>query len=298
MIRMKIGIVDVGSNTVRLLVACRRDGELVAVAEERQHLFLGEDVERHGRLSTARILQTARCVGAYSRSARKLGSRTVEVIVTAPGRQSANGDQLVRELAGATGAPVRVLTPDEEGRLAFAGALAAARGLPASVAVCDVGGGSAEVAVGTAEGGPAWLRSLELGAVRLTERFLTDDPPGKRALVAARGEVERHLEAFAPPLPQSALAAGGTARALRKLVGGELEREELDAALRILGKRPSAKVAKTFGLHERRARTLAAGVVILSGLQARLSVPLSVSRAGLREGAALALLDELVAAAA
>jgi exopolyphosphatase/pppGpp-phosphohydrolase len=72
----------------------------------------------------------------------------------------------------------------------------------------------------------------------------------------------------------------------------------LDTALRILGKRPSAKVARTFGLHEHRARTLGAGVVILSGLQARLGVPLMVSRAGLREGAALALLEDLAAAAA
>jgi exopolyphosphatase / guanosine-5'-triphosphate,3'-diphosphate pyrophosphatase len=298
MTRMKVGIVDVGSNTIRLLVAYRPAGELVAVVEEREHLFLGEEVERRGRLSAERIREAGHCVGEYTRKACDLGAHAVEVVVTAPGRQSANGDQLARELMCATAAPVRVLSPDEEGRLAFAGAVAAAGGLPASVAVCDVGGGSAEVAVGTAEGGPAWVRSLDIGAVRLTARFLADDPPGKRALASARGEVERHLEAFAPPLPQAALASGGTARALRKLVGGELEREELDTALRILGKRPSAKVARTFGLHEHRARTLGAGVVILSGLQARLGVPLMVSRAGLREGAALALLEDLAAAAA
>jgi exopolyphosphatase/guanosine-5'-triphosphate,3'-diphosphate pyrophosphatase len=170
--------------------------------------------------------------------------------------------------------------------------------LPTIVAVCDVGGGSAEAVVGTADGGPAWSRSLDIGAVRLSERFLSNDPPGRRALIEARDEVERHLEGFTPPLPQAALATGGTARALRKLVGWELEAEEFDVALRILGNRPSAKVAKTFGLHAHRARTLAAGIVILSCLQGRLGVPLEVSRAGLREGAALALLDELAASAA
>jgi exopolyphosphatase / guanosine-5'-triphosphate,3'-diphosphate pyrophosphatase len=298
MIRMKIGIVDVGSNTVRLLVARRASGKLVALAEKREHLFLGEDVQREGRLSAARIRQAARFAGTYARIARRLGAHAVEVIVTAPGRQGANGDHLVHELSVATAAPVRVLTADEEGRLCYAGAVAAAGRLPAIVGVCDVGGGSVEAMVGTPEGGPAWLRSLDIGAVRLTERFLPEDPPGKQALAAARGEVERHLEAFAPPLPQAALASGGTARAVRKLVGRELEAEEFAAALRILGKRSSAKVAKTFDLHESRARTLAAGVVILSCLQARLGVPLRVSRAGLREGAALALLDELAAAAA
>jgi exopolyphosphatase/guanosine-5'-triphosphate,3'-diphosphate pyrophosphatase len=295
---MKIGIVDVGSNTVRLLVAQRRSGELVALREEREHLFLGEDVERGGRLSGERIREAARCAGGFAASARRLGAREIDIIVTAPGRQSANGDKLVRELRKATAAQVRVLSADEEGRLAFAGAVAVAPSLPGSVAVCDVGGGSAEAVVGTAEGGPAWSRSLDIGAVRLTERFLGDDPPGRRAFTAAREEVERHLDGFAPPLPHAALATGGTARSLRKLIGWELEGEEFDAALRILGKRPSAKVAKTFGLHEHRARTLAAGVIILSCLQARLGVPLEVSRAGLREGAALALLDELVASAA
>jgi exopolyphosphatase/guanosine-5'-triphosphate,3'-diphosphate pyrophosphatase len=295
---MKVGIVDVGSNTIRLLVAREQRGRLVALQEARAHLFLGEDVERDGLLSSARIEEAALCAGGYTQSARALGARAVEVIVTAPGRQSANGDELVHRLAATTAAPVRVLSADEEGQLAFAGATAAAESLPATVAVCDVGGGSAEAVVGTPEGGPAWSRSLDIGAVRLTERFLPDDPPGKRALVAAKIEVERHLQAFAPPLPQAALATGGTARALRKLVGWELEAAEFDAALRNLGKRSSAKVAKTFGLHEHRARTLAAGTLILSCLQARLGVPLEVSRAGLREGAALALLDELAASAA
>lgn len=295
---VKIGIVDVGSNTVRLLVARREGGALISLREEREHLFLGEDVEREGRLSRGRIEEAARCVAGQTRIARSLGAGAVRVIVTAPGRQSSNGDELVRELAAAAGAPVNVLTADEEGRLAFAGAVAAARSLPSTVAVCDVGGGSAEAVVGTAEGGPAWTRSLDIGAVRLTERFLAGDPPSKRALAAARAEVERHLEAFAPPLPHAVLATGGTARGLRKLVGTELEADEFDAALRILGKRSSVKVARTFGLHEHRARTLAGGAVILSCLQARLGVPMEVSRAGLREGAALALLDELVASAA
>lgn len=295
---MKVGIVDVGSNTVRLLVAQRGREGLAPLAEDRRHLFLGEDVERDGRLTPARIEQAARWAGRYSRAARARGAEAVDVLVTAPGRQSANGGALVQALADATGAPVRVLSADEEGQLAFAGALAAAGPLPGTVAVCDVGGGSAEAVVGTVEGGPAWCRSLDVGAVRLTRRFLGDDPPGKRAVAAARDEVERHLDGFAPPLPQVALAAGGTARALRKLVGRELEAGELDAALRILCKRPSAKVARTFGLHEHRARSLAAGAVILGCLQARLGVPLQVSRAGLREGAALALADELAVSAA
>jgi exopolyphosphatase / guanosine-5'-triphosphate,3'-diphosphate pyrophosphatase len=295
---MNVAVVDVGSNTVRLLVARREGSELVALDEGREHLFLGEDVERDGRLSAARIDEAAECVAGFVHTARVLNSSAVEVIVTAPGRQGANGDELVRALVAAGGAPVRVLSADEEGELAFAGAVAAAGPPAGSVAVVDVGGGSTEVIVGTTEGGPAWSRSLDIGAVRLTARYLADEPPGKRALAAAREDVERHLDGFAPPLPQAALATGGTARGLRKLVGRELDARDFDAALAILAKRPAAKTAKTFGLHERRVRTLAAGAVVLAALQERLGVPLRISRAGLREGAALALLGELAASAA
>ena len=294
---MKAAIIDVGSNTVRLLVSARDGGKLVALREEREHLFLGEDVERDGRLSRERIAEAARCARDYARIGRGLGA-VVEVIVTAPGRQSANSADLVKAVGKASGATVRIVSADEEGLLAFAGAVAAAGPFVGSVAVCDVGGGSTEVVVGTVAGGPAWTHSVDLGAVRLTRRFLGDDPPGKAALAAARDEVERHLEGFTPPLPQAALAAGGTARALRKLVGWTLDADDLDAALDILGKRSSARVAKTFGLHEHRARTLPAGAVVLAALQRRLLVPLDVSRAGLREGAALARLDELAASAA
>ena len=254
-----------------------------------------------GGSRAARIAEAARCAGAYAPERRRGLRSRVEVIVTAPGRQSANGAELVRRAEPPRrGAPVRVaLAPTRRaGSRSRARSRRPARSR-ASVAVCDVGGGSTEV------GRRHRRRRARLVALRWTsarcgsrERFLGDDPPGKAALAAARDEVERHLEAFAPPLPQAALATGGTARALRKLVGWTLEAEELDAALRILGKRPSAKVAKTFGLHEHRARTLAAGAVILAALQARLAVPLEVSRAGLREGAALALLDELAASAA
>jgi exopolyphosphatase/guanosine-5'-triphosphate,3'-diphosphate pyrophosphatase len=292
MASMRIGIVDVGSNTVRLLVAASDGGSLVPLREEREHLLLGEEVERHGRIRRAKIEEVAACAAGYTRLARNAGVARLEVIVTAPGRQSANADELVAVLAAACAVPVRVLSPDEEGRLAYAGAVAALRRPPESVAVCDVGGGSTEVVVGTPAAGPVWSRSLDLGCVRLTERTLGGDPPRKRALAAARDEVERHLESFTPPLPCAAYAAGGTARALRKLVGRTLAAEELEAALAILARGPSAKVAKTLALHPRRAATLAAGALLLAGVQRRLVVPLEVSRAGLREGAVLEVLAD------
>jgi exopolyphosphatase/guanosine-5'-triphosphate,3'-diphosphate pyrophosphatase len=293
---VRVAVIDVGSNTVRLLVAAAGDGGIEPLREEREHLLLGEEVERSGRLSVEKVAETVACARRYARVARDAGASRLEVVVTAPGRQSRNAGDLLRRLAGATGAGVRLLTPEEEGRLAFAGAVAGAVSPPDSVAVCDVGGGSTEVVVGTPADGPVWIRGLDIGCVRLTERLLGKDPPGKKALAAASDEVERQLEGFVSPLPRGAYATGGTARAVRKLVGRTLGPGELEAALAIAAKRPSQRTAKSFNIHPRRARTLVAGVLLLAAIQRRLAVPLEVSRAGLREGVALDLLGEAAAA--
>jgi exopolyphosphatase/guanosine-5'-triphosphate,3'-diphosphate pyrophosphatase len=294
---MNVAVIDVGSQTVRLLVACREQGELRAVRQEKATLGLGFEVERLGRLSEEKLRETVACVSTLARIARKAQSVRTETLVTAPGRQSENGGELVELLAQATGMPTRILSPDEEGKLAYAGAVAAAELESETVAVVDVGGGSTEVVVGTRAEGPAWVRSFDIGALRLTGRALPEDPPRVKSLARARAAVDEELATFIPPLPQAALAAGGTARALRKLVGGSLGPEELSAAVGLLSLERSGRIAKSYGVERGRARTLAAGAVILQAVQHRLGVPLLVSRAGLREGAAVAMLDEFAAAA-
>jgi exopolyphosphatase / guanosine-5'-triphosphate,3'-diphosphate pyrophosphatase len=293
---MRVAIVDVGSNTVRLLVASRSSHRVEPLREERAYLGLGAVVESEGHVPEEKIAHAANVARGFARIARSLDAENVEVIVTAPGRLSENGDVLVAALACSTGWRVRILSADEEGRLAFAGALARAGDLPGSVAVCDVGGGSTEILVGTGTAGPVWGRSFDLGSIRLTQRFFADDPPDKRSVAALRAEVERQLTGIVPPLPQAALATGGSARALRKLVGRTLGDEELAEAVRMLRRRPAARIAARFELDPLRAHTLAAGAVVLAEAQRRLAVPFQVARGGVREGAALELLAEAAAA--
>jgi exopolyphosphatase / guanosine-5'-triphosphate,3'-diphosphate pyrophosphatase len=293
---MRVAVLDVGSNTLRLLVCEQRTGGIRPVREARSLLLLGREIERRGALSARKLEETRRCAHRFSRLAREAGAARLEVVVTAPGRQSANADALVRVLAEATAAPVRVLTPEEEGHLAWQGAVSSAAELAPTVAVCDVGGGSTEVLVGTPEGGPAWACSLDIGCLRLTERLLDRDPPGKERMRAAEDEVEAALDGWAIPLPRAALATGGTARALRKLVGERLGEEELGAAVRRLRKTSASEVAGLAGVDRERARTLAAGALIFVQIQRRLGTPLLVSPAGLREGLALALFREAAAA--
>jgi exopolyphosphatase/guanosine-5'-triphosphate,3'-diphosphate pyrophosphatase len=295
---MRIAVIDVGSNTVRLLVSEWGVCGIERVREARSLLLLGKEIERRGALSARKLDETRRCARRFSRVAREAGAARLEVLVTAPGRQSANADALVRVLVEATAAPVRILTPEEEGRLAWEGAVAAATGaeLAPTVAVCDVGGGSTELLVGTPDGGPAWARSLDVGSLRLTERLLGDDPPGKDAMREAGAQVAAAFEGLTAPLPQAALATGGTARALKKLAGARLGEDELGAAVRRLTKRSAREIARSTGVDRERARTLLAGALILREVQRLLRTPLAVSTAGLREGAALRLLAESAAA--
>jgi exopolyphosphatase/guanosine-5'-triphosphate,3'-diphosphate pyrophosphatase len=291
---MPVGIIDVGSNTVRLHVS-RAGSE---VYREKAVLRLGEPIEKTGVIPPDKLEATADCVQAFVGSAREHGAERIEVLVASPGRQAGNREELLTLLEASAGVPVRLLSPHEEGRLAFIGALAASRrGERALIAVCDVGGGSSQVAVGTRSGGVVWVRSADIGSMRLASRLLPDDPPGDAAVEAARKEAARVLEGFVPPLPELALAVGGSARAIRSIVGPELGPDELDEVSGILARTPAGEIAELYDVHLERVRTLAAGAVILEALQARLQVPLRVVRGGgVREGAAIELATRAQAA--
>jgi exopolyphosphatase / guanosine-5'-triphosphate,3'-diphosphate pyrophosphatase len=295
MAAVRAGVIDVGANTARLLVAERKSRGLRVVLEERVRLALGEAIERGGSIPAAKLEELRTIATAQVEQARAVGCEAIEILVTSPGRQARNAEAL-RGALEPTGAVVRLLSGEEEALLAYVGAVEASGALPESIAVCDVGGGSTQVVVGTPSGGPAWFRSFDIGSLRLTSRMLADDPPGRRALQEASIEVERSLEALHPPLPHAALAAGGSARALRKLVGSRLGPEELAAAFELLERTPSARIAERFGLSPARARTLAGGALILSEIRRRVGVELHVSRAGLREGALRSLLAQSAAA--
>ena len=282
-----VGVIDVGSNTVRLLVS--RDGE--ALDQRRAVLGLGAAIERDGGIPELKLAETADCVAEFVKIARREHVDRMEVLVTSPGRQATNGDELLERLATAAQVPVRLLSGAEEGRLAFVGAVSKARGLEDDddVAVCDVGGGSAQVTVGTIREGVAWTRSIDIGSRRLASRCFADDPPGRAAIREARAQVEEYLDGFEPPAAKVALAVGGSARSLRSLVGTILGPDELERALALLATTPADEISLTYDLDPGRLSTLAAGAVILAALQERLDLPLRVGRGGLREGAVLEL---------
>jgi exopolyphosphatase/guanosine-5'-triphosphate,3'-diphosphate pyrophosphatase len=296
---MRVGIVDVGSNTVRLLVADAADDRLEPLATDKAYLGLGEEIARTGSISRASVEATARACGRFAARARELGVDEAEVIVTSPGRQGQGSDTLIAALRAHTQLPVRILSAATEGLLAYEGAVACAVDpLPISVGVVDVGGGSTEVVVGKSATGARWVDSVDLGSLRLTRLALPSDPPTRREVAAARDAVRAAIASLSPPRPGAALAVGGSARALAKLVGRRFDAGDAATAVKILSRRRSAKVARDVGIDPRRASTTLAGALILGEVSRLLGRPLSLGRGGLREGAALALAREDGSAAA
>jgi exopolyphosphatase/guanosine-5'-triphosphate,3'-diphosphate pyrophosphatase len=151
-----------------------------------------------------------------------------------------------------------------------------------------VGGGSAQIAVGTRRDGVTWSRSIDVGSTRLTRRCFQSDPPGREGLVRARAEVDRLLAGVEPPPIEGVLAVGGSARALKRITGrAGLDRQGLAAATALLARTPAAEIADGYALPPGRAGALTAGAVILQAITERLGVGLRVVRGGIREGALL-----------
>jgi len=282
---MRIGVIDVGSNTTRLLVASAEPEGLDPLETQKVRLSLGEEIERHGAVSAVHVAAAAKAVRGMAAAARRKRVASLEVFLTAPGRQAANSDKLVAALSRAAGVQARVLTEEEEGTLAYRGAILTADvTLPSRIAVCDIGGASTEIAIGHPGRDPEWVESVDLGSVRLTARAAD-----------MRSEA---VDAFAhldPPTVEAALAVGGSARAARRLVGAELGETELAEALRIVETTSPREVARRYGVDRARAEILPAGVILLAEVRRRLGVALHVCGGGIREGAVLASLDALAA---
>jgi exopolyphosphatase/guanosine-5'-triphosphate,3'-diphosphate pyrophosphatase len=290
--------IDIGSNTTRLLVAEPSNGRLRELMTQRAFTSLGKATTK-GRIPDEKIEETADVVATQARLARELGAHEIAVVATAAVRSAKNRSEFGAAVQAESGLPVRVLSGHEEARLAFLGATRTFTGpLDGSIAVVDVGGGSTEVVIGTLAEGAKWEESFRIGSGFLADSYLRSDPPSVAELEAVRSHVGGVFEGLQVPPAMHAVATGGSANALRRLVGAELVYETLERAVRILASAPIAQVGKRFELDPERVRVLPAGVLIFEELSATLDLPLSVGKGGVREGVILDLLSpELVASA-
>ncbi len=261
---MVCGCIDIGSNTTRVLVAEARDGRLLEVLQQRAFTRIGKGLKAGAEIPREKIDEVARVVAGHRGLAAEAGAVHVRTVATAAIRGAANRDEFVAVLRDAAGVDVAILDGDEEARLAFVGATRTlGRELEGTVAVVDVGGGSTEIAVGTVEGGVTWSRSAPIGSGLLADLHLHSDPPAPAELEAMRAHAAAVLAEIATPQPDCAVAVGGSAASLPRLVGRVCEPTAIARALDVLSGASTAEVAERFTLDRERVRLLPAGILIL-----------------------------------
>jgi exopolyphosphatase/guanosine-5'-triphosphate,3'-diphosphate pyrophosphatase len=285
--------VDIGSNTTRLLVAAWDGSRLRELMTQRVYTRLGKVIRKSGAMPPEAVAAETEVVATQVRHARELGARDIRIVATAAIRQAPNRDELVRSIERSTGLAPRVLTDAEEARLAFLGASRTLGSPPeGTLGVLDVGGGSTELAAGSADEGVSWFASFAVGSGFLADSYLRSDPPSPHELHAAGEHAKGCFEGLEAPEVERAVAVGGSATALRRVAGGELSHEALERAIRIVATAPSREVAERFELDAERVRLLPAGVLILEAITDSLGQALKIGNGGLREGCIIELAAE------
>jgi exopolyphosphatase/guanosine-5'-triphosphate,3'-diphosphate pyrophosphatase len=284
--------IDIGSNTTRLLVAEAGNGMLRELVTQRAFTRIGKSLDAGGSIPAEKIAETAEVVATQAKVAHEVGAERIVTVATAAIRNAPNRDALLAAVGEVDGIDLEVLTGEEEARLSFVGAtrtlLTPAEG---TIAVIDVGGGSSEIAIGEPDGEMAWSASFRIGSGFLADAYLRSDPPSVDELEKVRRHVAGAFEGLEPPPAQDAVAVGGTATSLRRLLGAELSHETLERGVRVLCSTPIAEVAARFELDPERIRLLPAGILVLEAISDLLRLPLRIARGGLREGVLLELVE-------
>lgn len=285
---MRRACIDIGSNTTRLLVAdCDRE-RLEEIHQERAFTHTRRGLMPDGPLAPAKMAEVTEVVAAQARRARELGAVEIHGVATAAIRQARNGGALVAAIREACGVEIRIVSPEDEARLAFLGAARSLGDPPrGQLGVVDVGGGSSELVVGTIPDRVSWYASFEVGSGELADVCLRSDPPSDRELSRARALIAMALDGVVVPRPAVAVAVGGSAASLQRLAGPLLDAEAFALSLALLRADRASEIARRFGLDVERVRLLPAGLLILQGAWELFGAPLRLGCGGLREGVLL-----------
>lgn len=277
---MRVAAIDIGTNSVLLSIASRReDGSLQLELDRCTITRLGQGVDRTRRLDPAAVERTLRCLSVYAELLATANVDRLEVVGTSALRDAESHGDFLERATVILGVEPRVIQGTVEAELSFRGALSNLA-VSGRVVVVDIGGGSTEVIVGraTPEGPRANEHaSLDLGCVRLTERFVSSDPPSAAALSQIRESTQVGLNSLSSTAHCGTLVAvAGTATTLAaidlglreydgaRVHGHTLSRQRLETLVRQLANLTTAERAALPGMEPRRADVIVAGGVILT----------------------------------
>ncbi|HTX30880.1 MAG TPA: Ppx/GppA phosphatase family protein [Solirubrobacteraceae bacterium] len=305
----RIAVVDIGTNSTRLLV-CDREGDQITDELERESSVtrLGAGVDADGRLAEASMDRVYATLDKYRELIDGRDAQVKIAVLTSAVRDAANGREFADTVAARYGLTPHVLSGDEEAELTFLGAMSERD--PADetpTVVVDIGGGSTEVVIGRGRQATFHV-STQAGVVRQTERHIHDDPPTEEELDETRADVRETLGQGVPEeqrqAVEHAIAVAGTATSLgaiaqelepydpEKVHGYRLTRSECEEILKRLAAIPLDERRQVPGLHPDRAPTIVAGVIILTEVLRLFGLnEVEVSEHDILRGAALGLVD-------
>lgn len=271
----RVAVIDVGTNSARLLVADVEAGRVAPVERRSTVTRLGRGVDLSGRLSAEAVEDACAAIGEYVDMVEQLGAESIVAIATSAVRDAENGGAFVAELRERFALSARVLDGEEEARLTYLGATSEHPPTEPTLVV-DIGGGSTELIVGTGAE-IAFHASLQAGVVRHSERHIGSDPPTAVELESLAADVRCLIEATlgGGVEVRSGIAVAGTPTSLAavemgldpydpaQVHGHVLSLPSIQRMLSQLASTPLAERERIPGLHPDRAPTVVAGVVIL-----------------------------------
>jgi exopolyphosphatase / guanosine-5'-triphosphate,3'-diphosphate pyrophosphatase len=233
-------VIDVGTNSVKLLVGDVAGDSLTPVSETSKQTRLGAGFYPARRLQASAIAATAEAAKEFSEAAKKLGAKSLRIIGTSAARDAENGLELAQAIRQSCGVKLEFISGDKEAEWVFRGVTSDPKLAKSPVLILDVGGGSTEFIVGE-NGVPQFRDSYSLGTVRLLEQLRPSDPPGLRALIACRTCLREFLKQQVVPLLRPALGSclhpvqlvgtGGTSTLLARIQGrlSDYDREKIES---------------------------------------------------------------------
>jgi exopolyphosphatase/guanosine-5'-triphosphate,3'-diphosphate pyrophosphatase len=300
---MRVAAVDLGTNSTRLLVADVEDGRVADVERDTRVTRLGEGVDKRRRLLPVPVTRVRNVLSDYRRSLESLGAERTLAIATSAVRDAENGEAFLGEIEWSYGFKTRLLSGHDEALMMFRG-VTVERQLAAGAVIVDIGGGSTELVAGGPDG-VHWHDSLDLGSVRVTERFLLSDPPTQPELADCATAVRALLAERVPDeirsATRSAIGVAGTITSIAALAlgleeydrdrvhGFELGAAALDEQLNRLASVPVAERRRIRPLDPERAPVIVGGAVIAREILAFFGLDvLEISERDILDGAALA----------
>ncbi|NIR47116.1 Ppx/GppA family phosphatase [candidate division KSB1 bacterium] len=303
-----LAAIDIGTNTALLLVAeAGGRGELHPLFQQEEIVKLGDGVDKNKRLTPEAVERALTALRKYKAIIHEFGAEQVVISGTSAVRDAQNRSELIRQIKDLMGVELQVLSGEEEARLTYLGALSNKSHLPGSILLIDVGGGSTECILGTNDS-MEFVKSLDVGSVRLTERFVKHDPVTDEELNHMRALLADHIEGIDNEIHRRSDHFVGVAGTVTTLAAMNLELQpyqpelvdnskltlpQVSAIIAELQKKTIEERKRIPGLRPARADVILAGAVILEEFMKEFNFEeCLVSDRGLRYGLLLKLLKD------